>query len=150
MRRPAPTVEARQVRTEFRVRYAETDRMGVAHHAAYLVWFETGRTEYCRAAGFTYADMERDAGIFLMVADAHCRYHRGVTYDDLLSLTTAAVRITSRLVQFNYRLADEAGHRVAEGETLHMPLSAAGARVPIPQPFLGQLQSFARLPEPRP
>ena len=144
MRGHASTPTFRQVQTEFRVRYAETDRMGVAHHAAHLVWFETGRTEYCRAAGFTYADMERDARVFLMVADVHCRYHRGVTYDDLLRLATEAVRVTSRLVQFHYRLTTGDGDLVAEGETMHLPVSAEGGRTAIPQPFLGQLRSFAR------
>ena len=70
------------VDTRLRVRYAETDQMGVVYYANYLIWMEVGRVEYCRAAGIRYRDMEDDDGILLVVAEANCRYLAPARYDD--------------------------------------------------------------------
>lgn len=78
----------RVVETEIRVRYAETDAMGVVHHAAYLVWFELGRTEYTRAAGLPYREVE-SGGIRLVVVEATARFHRPARYDDVVLVRTA-------------------------------------------------------------
>ena len=67
---------------EIRVRYAETDQMGVAYYANYLVWMEVARVEHCRALGFDYRDMEREGGAFLAVTEASCRYRSPARYDD--------------------------------------------------------------------
>src|SRR5205814_401214 len=78
-----------------RVRYAETDQMGVAHHAAYFVWFELARTEFCRSRGIDYAAMEAE-GLFLPVVEAKCRYRQGAKYDDELLITATIVEVTKR------------------------------------------------------
>lgn len=102
--------EAAPCTTEFRVRYAETDQMGVVYHANYLVWCEIGRTDLLRTLGQSYAEMER-AGIVLAVSEAKVRYHTSARYDDLIRVTTRVVQVRSRLVEFAYEIA-----RVDEGE----------------------------------
>lgn len=77
--------------TRFRVRYAETDQMGVVYYANYLVWMEVGRAEYCRASGGRYRDMEVDDGILLAVVEAHCRYLRPARYDQEIAVKTWAI-----------------------------------------------------------
>lgn len=72
----------------FRVRYAETDQMGVVYYANYLVWMEVGRVELCRACGFNYREMEEQAGVFLAVAEATCRYASPARYDDEVTVRT--------------------------------------------------------------
>ncbi|MBA2340458.1 MAG: acyl-CoA thioesterase [Pyrinomonadaceae bacterium] len=104
-----------------RVRYAETDRMGVVYHANYLVWFEIGRTEYCRARGFAYRDMEENADSFLVVAESYCRYKAPAHYDDELLVRTHITELRRRSLRFGYeliRLSDD--QIIAEGETGHV------------------------------
>jgi acyl-CoA thioester hydrolase len=107
--------------TRLRVRYAETDQMGVAYYANYLVWMELGRVEYCRAAGLRYRDMERDDGVLLAVAEASCRYLAPARYDDEIIVKTWVERAHSRMVQFAYELrrADD-GRLIATGYTKHV------------------------------
>ena len=107
--------------TVIRVRYAETDQMGVVYHANYLVWMEMGRVEYCRAAGIRYRDMEREDGILLAVVEVHCRYLAPARYDDEVAIRTRIVAAHPRLVRFGYDLRDLAsGRRLATGETKHV------------------------------
>ena len=109
-------------RTRVRVRYAETDRMGVVYYANYLVWFEVGRTEWLRDAGWNYREMERD-GISLPVIESHCEYHLPARYDDEIEIRTRATLLTSVRVRFDYdvvRAADEAV--TASGHTVHAAL----------------------------
>ena len=89
--------------SEVRVRYAETDQMGVAYHAEYLVWCEVGRTDFIRQLGVTYAEMERQ-GIALAVAEANVRYHASARYDDLIRIETRLREVRSRMVAFAYDL----------------------------------------------
>ena len=104
-----------------RVRYAETDQMGVAYHANYLVWMELGRVEWCRAAGLRYRDMEQQDGILLVVAEAHCRYTSPARYDDEVIVRTTVRDAHPRMVTFEYRL-ERAGDGVllATGHTKHI------------------------------
>lgn len=90
-------------RSEIRVRYAESDQMGVAYHANYLVWCEVGRTDFIRQLGMTYAEMER-RGVMLAVADAHLRYHASARYDDVVRIVTTLTGVRSRMVTFAYEL----------------------------------------------
>lgn len=90
--------------SEIRVRYAETDQMGVAYHANYLVWCEVGRTDLIRALGMSYADMERD-GCLLAVADARLRFHASARYDDRVRIATRVTGVKSRMVTFDYELS---------------------------------------------
>ncbi len=86
------------------VRYAETDQMGVAYYANYLVWMEVGRAEYCRAVGFRYRDMEAEDGVLLAVAEAHCRYQFPARYDDEVIIRTSIEKASTRLVEFGYHM----------------------------------------------
>lgn len=89
---------------EFRVRYAETDQMGVVYHANYLVWCEMGRTELIRLRGASYAELERE-GVFLAVADASLRYHAAARYDEMIRVDAWVEEVRSRTVTFGYRIS---------------------------------------------
>jgi acyl-CoA thioester hydrolase len=107
--------------TRFRVRYAETDQMGVVHHANYLVWMEIGRVELCRSRGVNYAEMEANDGILLVVVDAHCRYHAPARYDDEVIVKTWIEESRPRMVTFGYEIRVAEGDRkVATGRTRHI------------------------------
>jgi acyl-CoA thioester hydrolase len=95
--------EAAVASIEFRVRYAETDQMGVVYHANYLVWCELGRTELIRARGTPYAELERQ-GVVLAVADASIRYHAPARYDDMIRVEAWVADLRSRTVTFGYRV----------------------------------------------
>jgi acyl-CoA thioester hydrolase len=109
------------VETRVRVRYAETDQMGVVYHANYLVWMEVGRVEYWRAAGLRYRDMEREDGILLVVAEVNCRYRAPAFYDDEVIIRTSIAESNARMIRFAYELvsADD-GRAIATGETKHV------------------------------
>ncbi len=112
--------------SEFRVRYAETDQMGVVYHANYLVWCEIGRTDFIRAQGQSYADMERQ-GIRLAVTDARLRIHASARYDETVRVTTRLASVRSRAVEFAYeitRVAD--GARIASASTTLVSINPAG------------------------
>jgi acyl-CoA thioester hydrolase len=107
--------------TEVRVRYAETDQMGIAHHSNYLIWFEAGRSDLCRARGFSYKEMEEKDGALLVVAESYVRYKSPAFYDDLIVIRTRADEVRSRSIRFVYEIYrphDDA--LLAEGETLHL------------------------------
>src|SRR5271170_4482899 len=104
--------------TRFRVRYAETDQMGVVYYANYLIWMEVGRAEYCRAAGIRYRDMEVDDGIRLAVVEARCRYLRPARYDQEIAVKTWVTNASRRGVEFQYEISDaQSGRQLASGET---------------------------------
>jgi acyl-CoA thioester hydrolase len=107
--------------TRLRVRYAETDQMGVVYYANYLVWMEVARVEFCKALGFRYKDMERDDGVLLAVVEAQCRYRYPARFDDEVIVETHVSTANSRVVGFHYemRLA-EGGRRLATGSTRHI------------------------------
>ncbi len=88
---------------QVRVRYAETDRMGLLHHANYAVYFEMGRTELLRAKGRSYRDVE-DAGFFLVIVDLQCKFRQPARYDDLLTLRTTVAKVTHVKIVHEYRL----------------------------------------------
>jgi acyl-CoA thioester hydrolase len=104
-----------------RVRYAETDQMGVVYHANYLVWMEMGRVEFCRSQGVRYRDLEEQDRIYLTVAEASCRYLSPARYDDEVMVRTSVMQGNARLVRFGYeiRLADS-GRLLATGSTTHV------------------------------
>src|ERR1700731_4604125 len=94
------------VETRLRVRYAETDQMGIVYHANYLVWMEIGRVEYCRARGVRYRDMEQDDGILLAVAEASCRYAAPALYDEEVTVRTRVAQATPRMIRFDYEITE--------------------------------------------
>lgn len=107
--------------TEIRVRYAETDKMGIVHHSNYLIWFETGRSDLCRARGFSYKEMEEKENALLVVAESYCRYKSPAYYEDVLVVRTRIAEIRSRAIRFVYEIVRPLDNLlVAEGETLHL------------------------------
>ena len=107
--------------TEIRVRYSETDQMGIVHNANYLIWFEVGRSDFCRARGFSYKEMEEEENALMVVAESYCRYKSPAFYEDVLIVRTKIEEIRSRSLRFVYeifRISDET--LLAEGETLHL------------------------------
>jgi acyl-CoA thioester hydrolase len=109
------------VETRLRVRYAETDQMGIVYHANYLIWMEVGRVEYCRAAGIRYRDMERDDGILLAVVEANCRYLAPALYDEEVIVKTWIESVHARMLRFEYEMVEaSSGRRLATGETKHI------------------------------
>jgi acyl-CoA thioester hydrolase len=104
-----------------RVRYAETDQMGVVYYANYLVWMEVGRVELCRLCGFQYRDMEREDGVLLAVAESNCRYHSPARYDDEVIVKTWIEHANRRMVTFSYEMRAAADDRkLASGSTKHI------------------------------
>lgn len=97
--------------SSMRVRYAETDQMGVVYHANYLVWCEIGRTDFIRSAGRSYAELERD-GVRLAVSDVHMRFHASARYDDPVSVITRLVELRSRSMRFAYRILNAESDRL--------------------------------------
>ena len=111
--------------TFVRVRYPETDRMGVAYHAHYYVWFEQGRTEFMRERGCAYSDLEEN-GVYFPVIESGARYHRPALYDELLRIETELVEVGRARVRFAYRLLrDEGSELLAVGHTVHAHVDAA-------------------------
>ena len=108
------------VNTTLRVRYAETDQMGVAYYANYLIWMEVGRVEFCRAQGIRYRDMEESDGILLVVAEANCRYLAPARYDDEVRIATTLTQSTPRLICFDYELFNQSATQLAHGFTKHI------------------------------
>lgn len=119
-----------------RVRYAETDQMGVVYHANYLVWMEMGRVELCRAQGLRYRDLEQQEGILLTVVAAQCRYHAPARYDDEVVVRTKVKRASSRLLEFEYEItfADD-GTKLATGFTTHVFCNASLRPCRLPEKY---------------
>ncbi|MEW8978141.1 MAG: thioesterase family protein [Symbiobacterium sp.] len=121
------------VRTQVRVRYAETDAMGVVYHAHYLVWFEVGRNELMRAWGAPYVDFER-RGILVPVTEARVRWLHPARYDDLLEVETRVERLTPARITFGYRISRaEDGRLCCEGTTTHAFLGPGGRPGALPK-----------------
>ena len=125
MRREAGPEQSRAVETNLRVRYSETDQMGIVYHSHYLVWFEIGRTDWCRAAGLPYADMER-SGLFIPVTRAECSFRRRSSYDDPIRVVTRMSELSRRGCTFSYEVRNPAGDLLAEGATRHVFTDGAG------------------------
>lgn len=111
---------------DLRVRYAETDRMGVVYHANYLVWCEIGRTDFIRTGGTSYAEIER-AGVTLAVSEASLRYHAPARYDDRIRVETRLTELRSRKITFDYLVANaDSGERLVTAQTVLISLDASG------------------------
>ena len=126
-----PVTESR-----LRVRYVETDQMGVVYYANYLVWMEVGRVELCKCCGFNYRDMEIEDGIFLAVAEAHCQYRSPARFDDEVIVRTSIEKANTRMATFTYELrlaADD--RRLATGYTRHVFVSRAMRPTHLPAKY---------------
>lgn len=122
--------------TRLRVRYAETDQMGVVYHSHYLVWMEVGRVELCRALGFEYRRMEADDGVLLAVVEANCRYLAPARYDDEVIVNARVDAANARMVRFGYAIRTAHDDRaVAEGFTKHIFLNREMRRQRLPEKY---------------
>ncbi len=116
-----------------RVRYAETDQMGVVYYGNYFTWFEVGRVELCRELGFEYKRMETEDDSFIVVAEAQCRYKRPARFDDVLVIRTRVTESQRRTVRFSYEVLNQAsGELIATGETLHVICDHLGRPKSLP------------------
>ncbi len=124
------------VETRLRVRYAETDQMGIVYYANYLVWMEVGRVEWCRARGFDYRDMEREEGAYLLVAEAQCRYLSPARFDDEVVIHTRVAEAGARLIRFQYEIRRAAdGALLATGWTKHVVCNARQRPMRLPERY---------------
>jgi|GEM_PF-51521 len=133
-------IEGRGVRTAFRVRYAETDAMGVAYYANYLVWFEVMRGDFMRAVGIPYTSLEA-AGTFLPIAEAHVRYRASAHYDEVIEIRATIARLRSRSITFTYRV-ERSGQLLATGWTTHIPVNRDGTPRSFSPELLEALRGF--------
>lgn len=124
----------------FRVRFAETDQMGVAHHAAYVVWLEAARVEWMRERGLSYREME-EGGVSMAVSRLELRYRAAARFDDLLTVDCRLTSLRSRYGRYAYRLLDAGGNLVASGASEHVPTDRRGRAVRLPAPWLEALRA---------
>ncbi len=129
------------VRMKIRVRYAETDQMGIVHHSNYFVWFEAGRSEICRTWGIPYPQWE-EQGLFLPLVDAHCRYKAPLRYDEEAELEVKVQKLKRHSVTFSYRLFNDQGRLAAEGTTEHAFAGPQGRLIRGGHPLIGRLEEI--------
>ncbi len=109
--------------TRLRVRYAETDQMGVVYHANYLVWMEVARVDFCKHIGVDYREMEED-GVVIAVVEAHCRYQFPARFNDEILIAVTVLETSAKALRFQYDMSREPdGRKLAQGETAHLYLS---------------------------
>jgi acyl-CoA thioester hydrolase len=135
------------VTSEVRVRYAETDQMGVVYYSNYLIWFEIGRVELMRSLGMAYSQLEEVYGCILPVAEARCRYRASARYDDLIQIETGLALVRSSLVKFAYKIwrkASEGEERklLAEGETTHVVCDKEMNKKRLPEEYVTALKAL--------
>ena len=128
--------------TAVRVRYAETDQMGVVYHANYLIWFEVGRVELMRALGIEYKRMETDDDCHIVVVDVRCRYYASARYDELLRIRTRIVESRNRMIRFSYEICRDGDQELlAVGETLHVVCGRNGKPKLLPEKYRAILRT---------
>ena len=107
--------------TEIRVRYAETDKMGIVHHSNYYIWFELGRSDFCRSRGFSYLEMEEEDNLLMVVAESYCRYKSPAFYEDVLTIRSRIDEFRRRSLTFVYEIFRESDSKLlATGMTKHL------------------------------
>jgi acyl-CoA thioester hydrolase len=122
--------------TRLRVRYAETDQMGVVHHANYLIWMEVARVDWCQARGFQYRDMEKEEGVFLAVVETGCRHLRPAHFDDQISVRSTVEDANSRMAKFTYEILRVPSLEIlATGFTKHVYVNRAMQRARLPDKY---------------
>jgi len=130
--------------TRIRVRYAETDQMGVVYHSNHFIWFEVGRVELLRQLGFSYREMETAGGCYIAVVDARCRYKAPVRYDDEVVVRTCLKHVREKVIQFYYELVGAAdGRLLAEGETTHIVADAQMKPRKLPERYMKAFRAAA-------
>jgi acyl-CoA thioester hydrolase len=127
-----------------RVRYAETDQMGVVYHANHFIWFEIGRVELLRQLGFSYKDMEQHDNCFIAVVDARCRYKAPARYDDQIVVRTWLKNIRESVIHFGYELVRVDDQTIlAEGETTHIVADAQMRKTVLPEKYMKAFREAA-------
>jgi len=123
--------------SRLRVRYAETDQMGVVYHANHFIWFEVGRVEFLLQLGFSYKDMEQNDNCFIAVVDARCRYKAPALYDDEVIVRTRLKNIRESVIHFGYELVRASdGTVLAEGETTHIVADSQMQKTALPEKYM--------------
>jgi acyl-CoA thioester hydrolase len=136
-------MQSQVIETTFRVRYAETDLMGIVHHSAYLVYFEEGRSELSRQAGAAFSELERD-GYSLAVSEVEARYLLPARYDQRITVRTWVEQIGSRGVTLAYEVVDaESGQKLVTGKSKHICLNREGEVTRIPKQWFDAIQKLA-------
>ncbi len=131
--------------TSLRVRYAETDQMGVVYYANYYIWFEIGRTDFCRAHGFAYREMEEQDGLYIMVAESWCRHKAPARYDDEVMVRTCLQEMRKRVLVFGYEVYRVATDELlAEGKTVHVITDREGRPRTLPDKYRDLFLAGAR------
>ena len=131
--------------TRIRVRYAETDQMGVVYYANFFIWFEIGRVELLRQLGFQYKEIEIEDDCHIPVVEANCRYKSPARYDDELLLETTVLALRRTVFKFGYRLLRQENQALillAEGETTHVTVNRSMRKVRLPQKYVSVLEQF--------
>lgn len=122
--------------TTIRVRYAETDQMGVVYHGNFFTWFEVGRVELCRHLGFEYKQMEIEDDSYIVVAAAQCRYKKPARFDEILIIRTRVTQSQRRTIHFGYEVVNQAtGDLIATGETTHVICDRRGRPKSLPEKY---------------
>jgi acyl-CoA thioester hydrolase len=134
------------ITTEVRVRYAETDQMGIVYYANYLVWFEIGRVELMRSLGLAYSQLETEHQCILPVIEASCRYRSPARYDDEILIETRPSLLRGSVIKFAYRILRKAPEGkeptvLAEGETVHVVCDDQLKRKPLPEAYAAALRT---------
>jgi len=137
------------ITTQLRVRYAETDQMGIVYYANYFVWFEIGRVELLRSLGLAYSKLEADHGCILPVVDAHCRYRAPARYDDVILIETWPSLLRGSVIRFDYRILRKAKgggepELLAEGQTAHVVCDDKLERKPLPDKYAAALKKLMK------
>lgn len=130
--------------TRLRVRYAETDQMGVVYYANYFVWCEIGRVEFFRQLGYDYKQMEIDDDCHLPVVEATCRYRSPARYDDEVVVETRVTAMRSHMIKFGYRLmrvAEDGNQLLAEAETVHVSVDRQMQKKMLPEKYFNAIRS---------
>lgn len=134
--------------SRLRVRYAETDQMGVVYYANYLVWFEVARVDFIRELGLDYRSMEREDGALIAVVEARARYKAPARYDDELEIRTSLLAVRGAVIRFGYtviRLAD--GVELCAGETVHVVVDRDMKKRTLPEKYATRFAALTQSPE---
>jgi acyl-CoA thioester hydrolase len=137
--------------TTLRVRYAETDQMGVVYHTNFIIWFEVGRVEMLRSLGFSYKEMEEQDDTHIVVVSVKCDYKRPARYDDLIRIRTRLTDARSRILRFAYEIYnDTTGDLLATGETGHVTCDGQGRPKSLPEKYRAHFAAAACAADPQP
>lgn len=137
--------------TNVRVRYAETDQMGVVYHSNFFVWFEVGRVEMLRSLGVSYKQMEIEDDSHIVVVEVNCIYKKPARYDDMLRIRTRVAEARTRTMRFTYEVFNDAsGDLLATGETHHVVCDSAGRPKTLPEKYRALIDGSAKAAQPAP